>query len=95
MFNRLTMPNILSIIVIGKGGFKMERNKMSLEELLSRIEMADPEELESIWEALRCRFQNVFPNSELVILSMPAGQDHQLRQGELLMDFIRKHYLKS
>ena len=70
--------------------------RITTEELLSRIECTKAEEMEALVYAVQERYRTLYPDWEVVMLSMPAGDAAARRiQGELLIDFVRKHLLEE
>lgn len=67
------------------------KTKISLEELISRIEVADHEEMDAILDALQSRYKHLFPDWEVTFLSVP--RENRREQARFLMEFIQKHYL--
>ena len=65
--------------------------KISLEELISRIEVADHQEMDAILDALQSRYKHLFPDWEVAFLSVP--RENRREQARFLMEFIQKHYL--
>ena len=76
---------------------KMTYNEeISLNQLLHRIENCVPGELDPICNALQNRYSELFPDWEVVFLSMPGGSPEKRReQGRRLIDFIQKNYLDT
>ena len=69
--------------------------KISLDELLLRIEYAEHEEIDPIIDALRQRYRRLFPDWEVAFLSVPAGNaENRQKQARLLIEFIEKNWLK-
>ena len=64
--------------------------KISLEELISRIEVADHEEMDAIIDALQSRYKRLIPDWEVAFLSVP--RENRREQARFLMEFIQKHY---
>lgn len=74
---------------------KMEP-KITLDELIDRIEYADHDEIDPIIDALQRRYTRLFPDWDVVFLSAPTGSEEALKQqGQLMIDFIEKHWLKK
>ena len=70
--------------------------RISLEELLLRIEYAEHEEIDPIIDALQRRYSRLFPDWEVVFLSMPTGDPEKRRkQAQLTIEFIQNHWLDS
>lgn len=70
--------------------YKM-KPKISLEELIDRIEAADHDEIDAIIDALQSRYKRLFPDWEVAFLSVPGNNRRE--QARLLIEFIQKHYL--
>jgi hypothetical protein len=69
--------------------------KISLDELLLRIEYAEHEEIDPIIDALQRRYQRLFPDWEVAFLSMPTGNaENRQKQARLMIEFIEKNWLK-
>lgn len=69
------------------------KQHISKEALIQRIEYADGMEIDEIINAIQRRYNRLHPDWEVVMLSLPAGSESARReQGQLLIDFIRKHY---
>ncbi len=74
---------------------KME-SRISLEELLLRIESTDHDEIDAIIDALQSCCKRLFPDWEVVFLSMPTGNPENRReQGKLLIAFIQNYFLET
>ena len=74
---------------------KME-SRISLDELLLRIEYAEHEEIDPIIDALQRRYIRLFPDWEVAFLSVPTGSEEAMKaQGQLLIEFIEKRWLKK
>jgi len=70
--------------------------RISLEELIHRIEYAEHEEIDPIINALQRRYRRLFPDWDVVFLSTPTGSPEAMReQANLMIEFIRKHYLEE
>ena len=72
---------------------KMEP-RISLDELLLRIEYADHKEIDAIIDALQSRYRRLFPDWEVAFLSVPTGNpENQRKQARLLIEFIQSNWL--
>ena len=70
--------------------------KISLDELILRIEYAEHEEIDPIIDALQRRYTRLFPDWEVAFLSVPTGSEEAMKaQGQLLIEFIEKQWLKK
>lgn len=68
--------------------------RISLEELLLRIEYAAPEEIDAIIDALQARYKRLFPDWEVAFLSVSTGNpENQREQARLMIDFIQNNWL--
>lgn len=71
-----------------------QEKEITLEQLLHRIHNCDPGELDSICDALQRRYSALFPDWEVVFLSMPGGNPENRReQGHQLIQFIQKNLI--
>ena len=69
---------------------------ISLEKLLLRIEYAEHEEIDPIMDALQRRYKRLFPDWEIVFLSVPTeNEEATKKQGRLMIEFIQNHWLKE
>ena len=67
-----------------------------LEDVLYRIEHADHMEIDKMLQALRLRYSHVFPDWELMILSVKVGDEKERRESvRQMVDFLQKHYLRE
>ena len=67
-----------------------------LEDVLSRIEQADHQEVEELIHALRNRFHEIHPDWEFFPYILQTGnKDSRTQQVKLLIDFLSVHYLKD
>ena len=76
----------------------MEKNSVdiSMKQLLEHIDHCKPEELDPICTALQRRYSVLFPDWEVVFLSMPGGSPENRReQGFRLIEFIQKHLIDT
>ena len=70
--------------------------RISLDELILRIEYAEHEEIDPIIDALQRRYERLFPDWEVVFLSVPTGSEEAQRaQGKQLIAFIQNKWLKE
>lgn len=73
---------------------KME-SPISLEELLLRIEYADHHEIDEIINALQRRYRRLFPDWDVMFLSVHSGNKKECaQQVELLIQSLKKQYLE-
>lgn len=71
------------------------KSKISLEELLLRIEYAEYEEMDPIIDTMRRRYSRLFPEWEVAFLSVPSGDgENRRKQAKLLIEFIENNWLK-
>ena len=71
-------------------------DEISLEQLLQRIDNCKPEELDPICTALQWRYRVLYPDWEVVFLSMPGGSPERRReQGQQLMEYIQKNLIDT
>lgn len=69
--------------------------KITLDELLLRIEYAEHEEIDPIIDALQRRYRRLFPDWEAAFLSVPTGNpENQRKQAQLMIKFIENNWLK-
>ena len=69
--------------------------KISLDELLLRIEHAEHEEIDPIIDVLQRRYRRLFPDWEVAFLSVPAGNgENRRKQARLMIEFIEENWLK-
>lgn len=66
--------------------------ELTTEELCERIETADGYEIDELLNAVKRRYDRLYPDSEILFLSFPR---HDAAQREAawnaLMDYLRKH----
>ena len=71
-------------------------DEISLEQLLQRIDNCKPEERDPICTALQRRYRVLYPDWEVVFLSMPGGSPERRReQGQQLIEFIQKNLIDT
>ena len=71
-------------------------DEISLEQLLQRIDNCKPEELDPICTALQRRYRVLYPDWEVVFLSMPGGSPERRREeGQQLIEFIQKNLIDT
>ena len=69
---------------------------ISLEDVLCRIEYADPDEIDAMIDAVQRRYSRLFPDWEVTFLSMPTGSpEARCEQAKQLIAFIQKNYLQK
>ena len=72
------------------------QTEITLEQLIHRIHNCDTKELDPICDALQRRYSVLFPDWEVVFLSMPGGNPENRReQGLRLIEFIQKHLIQG
>jgi len=72
----------------------LKKRKATLGDILERIEQADDREISEIAQAAMRRYEKVFPDWEVGLLSL--HKDPALRQKEIeeIMEFLKKYPLK-
>lgn len=69
----------------------MERQKLSA--LIEEILRADSEALNKISNAVEERYRRLFPDQEVVYLTLPRNNlEEREKQLELAVEFLRKHH---
>lgn len=72
------------------------QTEITLEQLLYRIRNCDATELDPICDAVQRRYSVLFPDWEVVFLSMPGGSPENRReQGRRLIEYIQKHLIEG
>lgn len=66
-----------------------------MREILEKIRRADDAEINEIIEAVTLRYQEVYPDWEVMFLSLPRNDpDACLRKLDQIADFVRRHTYK-